>query len=130
MGPNQSPVFTRVPVCAVAQISAANTNRDGTGTIGTIYTATADGARIDGIRVKAIVTTTAGMIRIYINDGSGIKLWKEFVVTAITVAAGVAGYEYFLDLTQTPLLLKSGDILLASTHNAETFNVFAHGGQF
>lgn len=134
MAANETPIYTRVPVIKMANISVANTNRDGTGTITTIVTGATDGTRIHKIDIKALVTTTAGMIRLYLADDAetpNIRLWKEIVVGAIIVAAGTAGFEYSLYLTgETALILPYGYSLRASTHNAESFNIVAEGGNY
>jgi hypothetical protein len=116
-------------VIGIAQISTANTNRDGTGTIGTVATAGAQGTLIELIRVKATGTTTAGMVRLYIHDGANARLLAEISVSAATPSATVQTFEDELTPT-TPLVLPSGYSLRASTHNAETFNVFAVGGHY
>lgn len=123
-----SPVFTKPLAPDAAQVSAANTNRDGTGTIATLSTGIADGKRVENVRIKAIVTTTAGMIRFYYSPDGGVtnRLIGEVVVAAISVTASVAGFESdwvppggFLDLVGT------SDMLRASTHNAEAQNLLA-----
>jgi hypothetical protein len=117
-----TPNFTSSPVTAVAQISTANTNRDGTGTIGTVYTAPAAGARIDDVTITATGTTTAGVVRLFLHDGSNARLWKEILVQAVTPSTSVAVWS--ADLTDLGLVLKDTNwSLRASTHNAETFNV-------
>lgn len=133
MALREDPVFTKPLAGDVAVVSAANTNRDGTGTIATVATGTADGKRVDNVRIKAIVTTTAGMIRFYYSPDSGTTnyLIGEVVVSAITVAAGTAGFEYdwtppggFIDLVATT------DMLRASTHNAEAHNLYARSASY
>lgn len=123
-----TPAFAAVPRCAIGQVAAANTNRDGTGTIVTLYTAPSAGSRFDRIDIKAVGTTTAGMVRLYIHDGSNARLWKEVVVTAATPSATAPAFAATLDLSSAPLLLPNGYSLRASTHNAETFNIIATGG--
>ena len=128
--PNSVPRFTLPENCsAVGQVTAANTNRDGTGTIATILTAGAEGTLIEMVRVQAVGTTTAGMIRLYIHDGSNARLWAEILVTAITPSGTVEAWEGEYVPTK-PLVLPTGYSLRASTHNAETFNVFALGGNY
>lgn len=128
--PNSVPRFLLPENCsAVAQISAANTNRDGTGTIVTVLTAGSQGTLIELIRVIATGTTTAGMVRLYIHDGANARLYDELAVTAITPSGTVAAFEIEL-VPSKPLVLPSGYSLRASTHNAETFNVFATGGNY
>lgn len=126
--------YASTPKCGVGQVSVANTNRDGTGTIGTIFTAGASGSRIDAIDLKAVGTTTAGMIRLFIHDGANARLLTEVPVIAITPSGTLPSWETQLNtntMTQVlPLILPTGYSLRASTHNAETFNVIAIGGDF
>lgn len=116
-----TPAFAATPRAAVAQVSTANTNRDGTGTIATVFTAGSSGSRIDDIEVTAIVTTTAGVVRIFIHDGSNARLFREILVSAITPSTSVAVFS--ARITDLGLILPSGYSLRASTHNAEAFNV-------
>jgi hypothetical protein len=123
-----TPTFTGTPNCGNGVVSAANTNRDGTGTLATILTAGASGTRVFRIHIKAIATSTAGMVRLYIYDGTNTRLFREYVVTAITVGAAVKSWEAeeaFYDL-----VLPVNFVIKASTHNSETFNVIAFGGNF
>jgi len=129
MAANTTPIFTITPKVGMVQISTANTNLDGTGTIGTAITGAANGTRINRVDIKAIVTTTAGMIRLFISDGTNHRLWKEVPVTAITPSATVAAFSAEVVPTE-PLVLPSGYSLRAATHNAETFNVIAHAGDY
>lgn len=123
------PSFATTPRNGAGQISTANTNRDGTGTVGTIFTAGSSGSIITVITVKAQVSTTAGMVRLFVHDGTNFRLWREIVVTAITVGASTACFEeHIVDFGG--LLLPSGYSLRASTHIGEAFNVIAQGGDF
>lgn len=106
---------------AQATVSVANTNRNGTGTIVTVFTAGASGSRIDDIYITATGTVTSGVVRLYLNDGTNTYLWKENLVTATTPSTTVAVFQAVL-LNQA-LVLQSGWSLRASTNNAETFNI-------
>ena len=106
---------------ASAQISTANTNRNGTGTIVSVISGASSGTRVDDISIVATGTTTAGVVRLFISDGTNIRLWQEILVTAVTPSTTVQVWSYTL-LNQA-LLLKSGWSLQAATNNAETFNV-------
>ena len=106
---------------AQAQISTANANRNGTGTIGTVITGATNGTRVDDISIVATGTTTAGVVRLFISDGTNVRLWQEILVSAVTPSTTVQVWSYTL-LNQA-LILKSGWSLQASTNNAETFNV-------
>ena len=113
----------------VAQVTAANTNRDGTGTIATVAAAAQKGSAIELIRVVAVGTTTAGVVRLYIHDGANARLYAEILVDAITPSTSISPFEAEL-IPSKPLVLPTGYSLRASTHNAETFNVFATGGDY
>jgi hypothetical protein len=120
------PAFATTPRIGMGQVTAANTNRDGTGTIATILTGVAAGTRINEIGIEATGTTTAGMVRLYLHDGTNARLFDEFVVAAITVGASTAGYS--ATKTYDNLVLPSASwSIRASTHNAETFNVIVLG---
>lgn len=129
-----TPQYASTPRVGIAQISTANTNRDGTGTIGTVFTAGASGSRIDAIAIKATGTVTAGMVRLFVNDGTNTRLLAELPVVAVTPAASTPAYEVQLNqntMSQLfPIILPTGHNIGASTQNAETFNVFAFGGDF
>lgn len=112
--------YASTPRAAVGQVSTANTNRDGTGTIVTVFTAGASGSRIDDIVVTATGTTTAGMVRLFVHDGTNARLWQEVPVTAVTPSGTVAAFT--ASLLNQALILPNGWSLRASTHNAETFN--------
>ena len=130
MAVTATPIFSQAVRHAVATISTANTNRDGSGTIGTIFTADAtDGSIVDHVDITAIGTTTAGVVRLYVHNGSASFLWKEILVTAITPSTSVAAFSATVDcsLRSGVLFLPAGWSLRASTHNAESFNVHAFG---
>lgn len=121
-----SPQFASTPRIGLGQATAANTNRDGTGTLANIITGVAAGTKIQEVVIQATGTTTAGMVRLYLFDGTNNRLFDEFVVSAITVGASTAAFR--TSKSYDNLTLPSASwILKASTHNAETFNVVALG---
>jgi hypothetical protein len=114
--------YSSTPRTASAQISTANTNRDGTGTLVTVFTAGTNGSRIDDIIIQATGSTTAGMVRLFLNDGSTTRLWQEVSITVATPSATAQAFRAALS-NQALVLASSSWNLRASTHNAETFNV-------
>ena len=126
--------YAATPKIGIGQISTANTNRDGTGTIGTILTAGASGSRVDAIVVKATDTTTAGTVRLFIHDGVNARLLTELPVVAVTPSATLPAWGVQLNgstMSQLlPFALPTGYSLRASTEKAETFNLIAFGGDF
>jgi len=127
--PNSVPRFVDAAILAVGQVTTANTNRDGTGAVVTILTAGAQGTQIDLIRVVATGTTTAGVVRLFIHDGSVFRLYEEILVTAITPSTTTAVFEAEFVPTK-PLVLPTGYSLRASTNNTETFNIHVSGGTY
>lgn len=122
--------FAATPRSTMTIISAANTNRDGTGTIEAAFTAGANGSRVDRIEVKALSSTTAGMVRVFKRVSAGTwRLWREYAISAATPSATV--------LTTSVLETEIGELMAnntwelgLSTHNAESFAVHIGGGDF
>ena len=108
----------------LAQATAANTLRDGTGTLATIITAAATGSRVDAVIFNAPGTVTAGMLRLFITIGANTRLIDEIPVIATTPSATTPAWRAQY-IPQVPLVLESGASLRFATNNAETFNAVA-----
>lgn len=73
MAQNTLPIFPLTPSVqwGSTALATANTAKDGTGTVLTVFTADAtNGSRVDYVKVRAIGTNTATVLRIFINNGS------------------------------------------------------------
>ena len=130
---SSSPQFASVAKTSAVTIDVANTNRNGTGTVGTVFTAGTNGSRIDKIIICAHGSTTAGNIRLFIHDSISFFLFKEIPVIAVTPAATVPTFSTVLSQeveTTLPLILQAGYSLRASTEKGEAFNIIAIGGDF
>ncbi len=129
---NTSPIFGLTPHFSQGQTASADTTRDGSGTLVSVFTGATNGSRIDRINIKNAVTTTAGMIRLYVYDLSNNRPWKEIPVDAITVGANTAAFEYELKNADGSALLwfPLNYILKFTTHNAENVTVSANGWDF
>jgi hypothetical protein len=128
--PNTSPTFPSTFVLGSARISSANTARDGSGLLTDVITGDDNGTRVDRIVVTALGTTTAGMVRLFLDDGTNIRAFKEVPVTAVMVGASTAAFTAEVVRTDgLPVVnLPAGHTLRASTHNAESFDVVCHAG--
>lgn len=114
----------------LAQATVANTLRDGTGTLATILTAGATGARVDAIIFNAPDTVTAGMLRLFITIGATTRLLDEVPVIATAPSATVMAWRVNY-IPAVPIVLEAGALLKFSTNNAETFNAIAtYAGDF
>ncbi len=113
----------------VGQIATANSNLNGTGTIGDIITANAssNGTEITSVTVKAIVNTTAGMVRLFLYDGTNTMLLTEIPVEARTKSAKAHSFSRRITFNGQGFALKANWHLKASTEKGETFNVIAEG---
>jgi len=120
------PVFAVTPRIASVNVATANTNRDGTGTVATLITGASTGTRIAEIVVQARVTTTAGMVRVFLHDGSTFFFFDEISVAAATASASVKATR--VSTTYNNLVLPSASwSVRVSTHNAESIDVTALG---
>lgn len=113
--------YAATPKSASIKVSVANANRNGTGSIIDLYTAGTNGGRLDDIYISAEATTTAGMIRFYLNDGIGgtYMLIQEVAVAAI-VPSGFAK-SFNSTLQNLAWVLAPGQKIGVSTNNAESF---------
>lgn len=111
----------------IGLISTANSNLDGSGTLITILTAGSSGSgwkgcEIQSITVKATVTTTFGMVRLFVVDNSSnTKLLTEIEVPAISRSAVVSSFTRTITLDKFEL--QAGYSIKASTEKAESFVV-------
>ena len=68
---NINPTFPLTPQVEWGTITTANTAKDGTGTVVTIFTAdVTNGSWVQFIKLKPLGTNTASVLRIFLNNGS------------------------------------------------------------
>ena len=129
--PSNVPVFTQGIRSVQTQVTAANTNRDGTtGAYSSSLAVGALGSLINGIVFQAIVTTAVGLLRIfYAPDGTNFRLIAEVPTTGATISGTVAGENHvwvppYKFLTPTSALFKF------NVNNAETWNIVLNGEDY
>lgn len=107
MAANTTPIFTNVPHVewGATAVATANTAKDGTGTVLTVFTADAtDGSFVQRIRFRAAGTNVATVARVFINNGSTNAtaanniLWDEITLSATTLSETSALPAYELPL--------------------------------
>jgi hypothetical protein len=69
MAVNTSPIYPLTPQIGFGTLTTANTAKDGTGTQVTIATGGEFGSRVDQIKVRALGTNVATVMRFFINNG-------------------------------------------------------------
>lgn len=122
-----APQFAATPQIGIGQVSVANPNRDGTGTMVVVMTAASTGSRIDYVEIKALGSTTSGMVRLFLHDGAAARLLTEIEVPVVVAGPTQKTFEKLVELAGG-LTVPSGYSLRASTEVSEAFNVFAFGG--
>ena len=70
MPANTTPIFPLIPKISFIKLNTANTLKDGTGTVGSVFTAGVNGSRVDYLKVKALGTNVATVLRVFINNGN------------------------------------------------------------
>lgn len=141
----QYPAFVTV---GQAAFNTANTNRDGTGTLATLYTTRAAGPATGGnggmalwLSVRATATTTNGMVRVFRHNGTTAFLLMEIPVSAVTPSGTVAAWSLSSVPTLSALLdplgrlplnvaLDPGYSIRISTNNAEAFVATLDVGEY
>lgn len=115
----------------INQIDAGNSSLDGSGPIVTILTSPSapldGGTTITFVNVKAVESTTQGMVRLFIDDGVNKYLFKE-----IPIPSNVKSFSQptFRTTHELSFNLKSGYSLCASTENSEPFNILFEGTDY
>ena len=133
---SNSPYNFSAPLSVGVSVATANPNRDGTGTLALLCVATTTPLRIDWVHINAIVTTTSGMIRLFLFSGGNYYLINEIPVSAIVPSATSAAFsvQYYPtpnpSVAPSPLTLQAGAALYVSTEKAEQFRVTAFGGYY
>jgi hypothetical protein len=123
-----NPNFASTVRAAAVVISTAETSRTAPTNVGTVFTAGSSGSRVDEININATGTTTSGVVRLWLYDGTTYYLFQEILVTPITPSTSIAVFSS--TSTYNNLMLPSGWSVRATTNNAESFTVLAFGGDF
>src|SRR2546425_1009338 len=103
--PNVSPLFVYNPILAYNIISGSTSQHDyvtiPTGIMPTVIASgNSWGTRIEMIQIRATGTTTENVLRLWIDNSkatpvyptTGIRLWNEVAITAVTASATAVGY--------------------------------------
>ena len=126
MSANTIPIYSKAgQISWSGDLKTANTAKDGTGTVETIFTAGADGARVERIRIRALGTNVATVLRIFINNGGANStatnnaLYAEITLASTTLSETAAllttnEFPSVADTTAFPIVLPAGYKLLAT----------------
>jgi hypothetical protein len=119
------------PNIGINDPATGNSTLDGSsGVVETILTAGTvangwKGCKINSITVKAIVSTTKGMVRLFLQDtGSTTKLLTEVPVAVVTKSSALESFNQTIYFNGG-FCIQAGYKILATTQNSETFIVTA-----
>jgi len=128
-----SPAILDQANTGIVNISVANPNINGTGTLGLLLTAISSGSynnigtTLKGINIKAQTSTTQGMVRLFVYDGASYHFWSEVSIPAQTQSAVNTTFSTSF---QTELVLNPGYQLFASTSTGQVFDITAFANNF
>lgn len=122
------PVVGRVEVATLTSPTALTSRANITGTTGltALLTTGSFGTRLDRIHINAKETTVAGVIFIWLYNGTTSFLFDEILVTAVTASTTAAAFQTYKDYT-TVMLPFATDLYVSSTIDQD-FNIVALGG--
>jgi len=133
MAANTSPIFPLTPRIGGALVGAsAVTARTAiTGTTGlTLISASGSfGTRWDRIWLKGTGTTLAGLIDIWIYDGTTSRAYEALPVTVVTASTTVDSFETYHDFT-TLVLPSTYSLYCSSQVASQLITVWAFGGDY
>jgi len=139
MPANTLPIFTLTPNATTCTIAAANTARDGSGSLVTAFTAGSNGSRVDFITFTSSQTTAAAssarVQRVYLTDTAGLnpRLISEVAMSAVTASSTVIGAVQTITFTNG-LVIASGQIIKVSqsvyASAADNTDVIVRGGDY
>ena len=127
--------YASTPKFGSATLTTADTSLTAPTTVGTSVSAGASGTRIDYIDIQGVATTVAGLINLFVYDGTTYVLWQQVPVIAITSSTTAPAFTAYLSSNSNanimPLTLPTGYSLRAAASVAQTgVRVTAYGGDF
>lgn len=137
MAVNTSPIFSKRGDIqwSPSLLTAANTAKDGTGTVATVFTAGVDGAFVQRLVARAAGTNVATVLRVFVNNGgsnavaANNSLIAEMTLPATTLSEASAQPPYELPLS---FALPAGYKLLCTigTAVAAGYELTVFGGSY
>lgn len=109
---SSTPAFASTPNVGSASLGGFDTSLTAPSTVSTILTAGSSGAKIDEIVVQGTGTTVAGVVNIFVHDGSSYSLVDQFLITAVTSSTTAVAFRNTRQYAN--LILENGWTLRAS----------------
>lgn len=127
--------YASTPAVGTALLTTADTSLTAPTTVGTVLTAGASGSRIDYIDIQGVATTNAGLVNLFLFDGTTYHLWQQVPIQAVTSSTTAPAFTTTLSSNANanimPLCIPTGWSLRATTSVAQTgIKLIAYGGNF
>jgi hypothetical protein len=127
--------YASTPVFGSVNLTGSDTSLTAPVTIGSILTAGASGTRIDYIEIQGVATTVAGLVNLFVYDGTNYILWQQVPVQAVTSSTTAPAFTLALSSNGNanimPLNLPTGYSLRAAISVAQTgLRITAYGGNY
>lgn len=131
MAANFNPIAVLTPNTGQCLLATANLNYDGTGTIVTGFTAGSNGSRVPRVKAFATGSTVAGLVNIFVKQGSTYTPLGSIVVGAVaSPSATVPPWSGSWTPEVEPLILKTGATLVFTTTISQGIAIAVPGGDF
>lgn len=139
MPANTIPIFILTPETTSATISAANTARDGSGTLVPVFTGGTFGSRVDFItffNAQTTATTSSAMVaRVFVTDTAGLnpRLLNEVTLASVAASNTVVGANNTIFYSNGLLLSSGQQIQVSKSVHAgqqDTVQVIVRGGDY
>lgn len=138
MAANISPIFPLTPVIGIATLvtpTALTTRTNITGTTGLIQlTPTSSfGKKVPLITIQSTQTSVAGLLSIWLYNGTTSYLIDEIPITAVTPSTTAVGFSVQRDystLWNSAIVLPATYQLYVSVTVQQNLTVLAHGGDY
>lgn len=133
MAANTNPIFPLTPVLASVLVGAtaltSRTQITGTTGLTLVHSAGSNGTRYDWLILKGTGTTVAGVLDIWIYDGTTSRIYESVTIPVVTPSTTVDSY--FSQLALNPLVLPTGYSIYCSSQVAsQLMNVVVQGGSY
>lgn len=127
--------YAATPVFGAALLTTADTSLTAPSTVGTVITAGASGTRIDFIDIQGVATTVAGIVNLFIYNGTTYHLWQQIPIVAVTSNTTAIAFNTTCSTNNCPnvmpIIIPTGYSLRATTTIAQTgLKINAYGGDF
>lgn len=133
--PNTAPIYPGKVHASSVRLSAANTARDGSGTLGVFTPSVVGGdmggvvSRVGGVSTEAVGASTPMVARLWRVTAAGvITLLEEFAIVTATTSNTVIGTRF--TFLRTNIILEAGEILKVTQSIAQPVDYEAEWSEY